>query len=226
MTTKRPRNKIEIDFSEVEESYSKFIKETIKQANKLGVSVKLLKVRKVQYTDHGVDEVGFSNGYFCDEELELVVAADQPFDKWFRVFIHESSHMDQWHEGDPYWDTVDFCGIDSGSIMELWLNHHVELNREQQQKMIMPSVYVELDCERRALKKILKYKLPLSPTEYAKRANAYVWFYLVMPYTRKWYEIGEEPYNNQVILDYMPGHLNMNYEEVPQEIIDLYQENI
>ena len=219
------KNKIEIKLSKLDKVSRNFIKKTIKQANRLGVRVSLLNERKVRYTEEGED-AGYSNGYFCDEDMELAVACKQSFKQWFKVFVHESSHMDQWHEGDPDWDTVNFCGIDSGSILDLWLNHHVELDEKQLTKILKPSVYVELDCERRTIKKIIKNKLPLDPAEYAKRANAYVWFYLVMPHTRKWYKIGKEPYNNKRIVKYMPAHLNMNYEEVPYEIVELYRKNI
>jgi len=212
------KNKIEVNLNKINQPYRRFIKQTIKLAKKNNVRLSLLNERQVEYDDNG----GKCNGFFCgDEDSEgpqLAVATKQPFKKWFSVFIHEAAHMDQWLEKDPLWDGPDYGGEDGGSLIELWLSGHIQLNESQLKQYMADMRDVEVDCEKRTVQKILKEKLPMSTDYYTQRANSYLWFYTYMIETRKWYTIGKEPYNTPEIVEEMSTEFARDYNRIPQTI--------
>ena len=211
---------IQINLNKIPIQYHPFINHVIEQCETNGIRLFLSKERKVAFNKSGDS---FCNGYFCDGELELVTACGQPFDAWFSVFIHESSHMDQWLEKDPIWTSGEISGVESSDILELWIQNHIELNKKQKEKIINSALQVELDCERRTIKKIKQWNLPMNVELYAQRANAYVWFYHYMGIVRKWYTIGYEPYNIPKIVTNMPTDLNGSYLTIPPHIKTIFK---
>jgi hypothetical protein len=70
---------------------------------------------------------------------------------------------------------------------------------------------IEHDCEARVLKLIEKEEFGniLEPALYARKANAYVNFYLFVIENRKWYKAKQEPYNIQEVYNLFPDELLM-----------------
>jgi len=178
---------------------------------------KELKKNKVKLNFSKTRLVDGCNGYFSDSpKPELAVAVDQPFEKWFPIFVHESCHFDQWMEQCPEWTNTIMSSSDSNSVMELWLNGEITLSRKQRENIIGLCRDCELDCERRAIGKIKGWKLPINPEYYAQRASAYIHFYNVLMETRRWYdETLSEPYNMERIVKAMPENLDGDYSKLP-----------
>ncbi len=86
----------------------------------------------------------------------------------------------------------------------------------------MSAKELELDCERRAVKKIKKFDLPLDVEEYIKQASAYIHYYNYMQLRRNNYTPGKEPYYNNTITSAMPKTLRGKYKRLPKNIIPLY----
>ena len=107
------------------------------------------------------------------------------------LLVHEFSHMQQWIENSKVWsygkylDDVDrwLVGDDVKDIDE-------KINKIQ---------LLELDCERRAVKYILKYSLPINLKIYCQKANAYLFFYTWMRETRTWSREGNSSYADKNI---------------------------
>lgn len=219
------KNDIQIDLSNIEQPFKSFIESTIKEANSLGITVLLSSERQIVLDE---EENTHCNGYFCDDEMLLAAACGQDFDAWFPVFIHESSHMDQWNEDDPTWmaSAAELAGVETGLVLDLWLFNHVEATPEQLMKFLAPTREVELDCERRTIQKILDNNLPMDTSAYAQRANAYVWYYNIIGVVRKWYTIGKEPYNIPEIVSRMSTNLDGDYSVTPPEIEELFLQHM
>lgn len=163
------------------------------------------------------------NGYFSIEPHPILsVATGKPHQEWVPTLIHEFSHSQQWLENHPAWSDCYIDGIDAGSLCENWLAHEVEYTFEEITKIHDKLKYLELDCERRALKFIKQFNVPLDLVEYAQKAGSYVMFYNIMSYTRKWYTIGQEPYNIKEIWQSMPTTLRGRYNKVTQKHLDVY----
>lgn len=127
------------------------------------------------------------SGYFSEEPKQLMCGCGGPIEEWLPILVHESCHMDQWLEKDPIWD----CGkindsIEASEVIELWLEHKIELTNNQITEYINAVRDNELDCERRSVKKIKELNLPVDIDVYIKKANSYALFYNLLPIVRCW----------------------------------------
>lgn len=204
---------IDISLNSIPKDYRPFVDYTIHLAKQHNVNVILSKERHLKLSKHMS-----CNGYFQDEEPEFAVACGQSFDSWFNIFIHESSHMDQWIEQCPEWVTSD---IDD--MLTDWLEHDREFPESQLINANQVTIQAEVDCDRRVLKKIEKWKLPINIQKYAQVANAYSWFYHYMLEVRKWYTVGKEPFNNPEIVKRMPTNLDADFITFPEEIRQIFK---
>lgn len=169
-------------------------------------------------------------GYFCENEKTgeriLAVATDVPLKHWITVLLHESSHMDQYLENCQEWQDCKMeDGSDSTDALFKWIDG---ANIDNIYDIGMRSLRVELDCEKRTVKKIMDYNLydHIDVIEYIKKANAYIYFYLYVLETRKFYTKGNEPYTNSMIWSVAPVHFQGDYSTIPQPLYDAFKEYI
>ena len=143
------------------------------------------------------------SGYFDGGETpQLVVAGKRP--DMASILVHEFSHLTQWVDGIDLWDASN----DSLNKLTEWLggknvkniHKHIELCRE-----------LELDNEKRASKYVKKYKLGIKPSDYIRRANAYVLFYNWLLISRKWSSPKNSPYTNKNLSKVMSNKFDMDY---------------
>jgi hypothetical protein len=99
-------------------------------------------------------------------------------------------------------------GVDNSNI-----DNHIALARD-----------LELDNEKRSVKIIKKFNLPIDIKEYTKRANAYVQFYNYMMITRRWSDPKNSPYTNKKIIEAMPDRFNMDYTVLPKKLLKVFIE--
>jgi hypothetical protein len=198
-----------------------YINDLFLKAKQHNVSILLSKERSVQLSDNPNSQC---NGYFDGDKAKLAVACgNQPFEVWFPILVHESCHMDQWIEKCPAWINGYIGGVDSTTILDLWVNHHIELTDDQLWKVIDMTREVERDCEARVIEKALQYGLPMDIIEHAKKGNSYVYFYNIIGLVRKWYEIGSEPYSIPAVWNNMPPDFNRDYTKIPHDVFHLYR---
>lgn len=196
-----------------------YIDNLFAKAKEHNVSVLLSKERSVK-TNSGSE----CNGYFDGDLAKLSVACGgQPFENWFPTLVHESCHMDQWIEKCPAWTNGYIGGMDTSLILDLWVNHHIEMTEDQLWSTIDATREIERDCEARVVEKALQYGLPMNVEEHAKKGNSYVYFYNIIGLARKWYEIGNEPYSIAAVWNNMPSDFNRDYSTIPTSIFHLYR---
>lgn len=94
------------------------------------------------------------------------------------IIVHESCHVDQHLEGINIWNDSIF---NSGDMWTLYSQNKIGKTKRLK-KYFKTLLEIELDCEKRAVKKIIKYNLPLNISNYIKMANVYLYSY------RKFYE--------------------------------------
>ena len=120
-------------------------------------------------------------------------------------------------EGCKEWEE----GCEGIGHLEDWLAGKRKKNIKQH---IDKSRDLELDNEKRSVKLIKQWNLPIDIKDYIKRANAYVQFYNWMYYSRKWSKPGNSPYRNQAIYDAMPDTFRMNYKQMAKKYQKLFEE--
>ena len=169
----------------------------------------------VKFSEGGI----LCNGYFDDITSTLACALGKDVSQWLVILLHESCHMDQWVEKVPEW--TENVGMDN---IEKWLNGDDSVNMNNIDNEIKTSIIVEVDCEKRTVKKIKKYGLDsiINIDEYIQKSNAYVLFYLWMRKNRKWYEIGKEPYNITDVVSVMPNTFDIDYTILDPKIEKTY----
>lgn len=194
---------------------NQFALDLIQIADKHNIDVLLSKDPEVWLT-----EDFDCNGYFDIATRKLAVACGQPIEQWYPVLVHESCHLDQYIEKSPVWTNALIGGIEAVNILELWINHQIELNDEQLWKIIDAARDLELDCERRTIQKFKKYSMPINVEQYTKQANAYIYLYNIVAMTRSWFKT--EPYYAERIWSQMPSDFNRNYKFLPISVMSLF----
>lgn len=133
-----------------------------------------------------------TSGYF--DNTSLVVAGSKK--DWADVLAHESCHMDQFLEKDPIYMLSD----NSLAVVDDWLLGKEFSNTELIRKFCNV-IKMELDCEKRTVKKLRKYKIYPDTKNYIKQVNAYLFGYWATFRDRVWCPF---PYNNKKIVNKMP----------------------
>ena len=154
------------------------------------------------------------SGYFDEEEL--AVATNKKENDWLTILIHESCHLDQYTQKIAIWNQ----GDDGLDIIDKWLEGG-ECASQRLQKAFIDTIKLEADCEKRSVKKIKKYNLPINQEVYIQKANAYILSYWATYRDRKWFPF---PYNNPKIYKKMPKtFLSMkDYLNINHPLLSLY----
>jgi hypothetical protein len=76
-------------------------------------------------------------------------------------------------------------------------------------KHFQRTIDLERDCEVGALGLIKKFKIGkiISPTDYARKANAYLYFWRYFVDRKTWYEEGHPPYDQKPVFSRMPSEI-------------------
>lgn len=154
-------------------------------------------------------------GYFADTPPILAFANGHKDS--LDLLIHESSHMDQWIEKLNLY--VISKKKDDDEVFDSWLAGK-NFSKQKINATIGRIQAVELDCEKRSIKKIKKYKLPINVETYIKKANSYIFLYTLIKENRKWTKT--PPYRIKKIVNLMPGKFLNDYSKVPDNIKELY----
>lgn len=147
-----------------------------------GVKLILQKTKMVKLAKNS-----YCSGYFNDvPKPKIVVAVDKPIEQWLPVLVHEFCHLEQFLEGDLTWTNLEIYETDSCTEFQDWLDGNDELHPELITYHMKRVIDMEFNCEKRAVKKIKKFKLPINIEDYIQRANVYMWFYSAVKEMRKW----------------------------------------
>ena len=192
---------------DIPEEFKPFIASVKRQCKTYGVELVLSPSKQVVLTDDFVQEC---SGYFEDLDKVLVVACGKPFSEWGEILIHEFCHMEQW-KSDHRWSD---WNIHTGRTWE-WLAGDLMMNKTQLLNTLDKMVEMEKDCEMRAVEKIRKWGLPISITQYIKKANVYLYSYHMLP------EIKRFPtgiYSDRKLIEMSPTGFKKSYRKLPEDM--------
>ena len=171
-------------------------------------------IRDVAYVKLGSFKCG---GWFDGEDMELVCSMKN--DKGIALLAHEFSHFYQWAEGSELWEIA--AKSNSHSAMHDWIEGKPVRNIK---KHIAICRDLEVDAEKRAVKMIKKYNLPIDIDEYIRGANAYIYFYNYILDIRRWSKPNNSPYRNKILIASMPKTFMKDYSVLPDRLLRVYQE--
>jgi hypothetical protein len=135
------------------------------------------------------------SGYF-DEESLVVATKKKDQNEWISTLLHEACHLDQFLKGPSVWTPDD----QALHIVEAWIDGK-KMTKQKRNKGFKNALALELDCEKRTIQKIKKYKLDIDIKDYIKKANSYLFAYTHALHERHWYK---QPYENKKIYSKMP----------------------
>ena len=163
------------------------------------------------------DGVAIGGSFGGVRKLVLTSCVARP--DWLYILVHESCHVDQYlYAHDKMW----LAKGNSYDQLDMWLHHKKDRYIKQHLDNVRD---LELDCEKRAAKKIKKYNLPIDVKEYVQRANAYIYFFTYLYHSRKWPSAKKSPYAQPAIWQKMPTHFKKSYE-LDEKIFELYKTNL
>lgn len=198
-------------------SLNKFLTDTIEKAASNGIAVHLICDKEFKYG--GLYDENESLLTVCVTDSEGKINSD-----WIKLFIHESCHMDQDVEKSDIWSASVIGDTNAFSIVDEWLSNIIELSPTQIEKYIDIMQAIEIDCEKRSVQKIKKYKLKIDIKQYIKEANAYIYFYEALKETRQWTKPGKGPYRIPQVVELCPDTFQKNYKE-NREVIELIKKH-
>ncbi len=199
------------------ENISSFITSLKRKANKLGIQLQLdnnkfIIDNKLECAGYFMEKIGRIPGI-------LATATGLSIKEWLPILVHESCHMDQWNEKIKLWDEADRL---NPNLIDEWLNGK-DFSTKRVEAAINITRDLELDCEKRAVKKIKKFNLPIDISEYIQKGNCYLFFHNYMKKTRKWYDPKNDPFTNPKIYKLVSKDWYESYDETPKEIERLFK---
>jgi len=162
-----------------------------------------------------------TNGYFdhMSEPARLAVATGDSA-KWFWVFVHEYCHFNQWIEQCAGW-------LEYEKYVKHWDVYASGICPNVKGMDVIKEFQcardLELDCEKRVVRMIKKYNLPIKVEDYIRNANAYVYFYSYVRDNARWYKVA--PYRVKEILKVMPTKFltTKQYDKLPSGYVELIE---
>jgi hypothetical protein len=188
-----------------------FIRHVKLECKKHNVKCVLKPTKTVRLTDDN----DRCSGYFDEENL--VVAMNRP--DALQILVHEYCHLTQWAEQSELW--VASVKNNSHDKLYRWLAGE---NVRGIDKAISICRDLELDNEKRAVKMLKRFNLPIDTDVYIKKANAYVHFYNYMRVSRKWSTPKNSPYKNERLVETMSNKFDMDYENLPDNLLKIFIE--
>jgi len=189
---------------------TEFVKYVKSECRKHGIKF-VLKYSKTVRTPENIKCTGYCEP---DDLKELVVAKKDP--NWLMTLVHEYGHLTQWADQSKEW--TDSYSIDN---VDDWLNGKDMPNIK---KALAVTRDLELDNEKRSVKLIKEWNLPIDIKVYTRKANAYVQFYNYLHYTRRWCKPENSPSRNPKIWKKMPSTFRMNYEILEEKYFKIFQD--
>lgn len=188
---------------------TRFVKHVRSECKKYGIKF-LLKRSKYVITEGNIRCVG----WFDDIKKELVVAGKDR--NWLLTLVHEYAHLTQWADKCKEWqDTESIGNIDD------WLNGKEIKNPK---RALAKTRDLELDNEKRSVKLIKEWNLPINIKIYTQKANAYIQFYNYMYLTRRWHPIKNSPSTNPKVYKQMPAIFSMNYKKLSEKYLKVFED--
>lgn len=194
------------------EGSEKFISDIRKKARLHGVKIKFVD-KPLIYAKN--DPLGCT-GYFDENEMILCVSNIKNEDSFIPILAHESSHMDQFIHDKYLWDKSN----PGYTIFFEWLEGKTIVKQEVLIEAVQDIIRLELDCERRALKKIAKYKLDVDLEHYIRGTNAYLFGYLFALETKHW---TPQIYYDDEIVAACSTRLRKVYDRIPQKLYRVFR---
>jgi hypothetical protein len=200
-----------------------YINDLVRRTAELGVKLRM------EQAEHLVYEGTKCSGFFVHIP-EPVLAFPLLGSESETTMLHESQHMEQWHENCKAWrDHMVTSTIGAEDLLFLWIDGKVEMNNVQSHGFAQLACNVELDCDKRTVRLMRRLKkegkTDIDVKVYTQKANAYAMFWKFVGESKRWYEIGRQPYVLPEVYEEFPNTFNLDYSELPRKFKRLFEKH-
>ena len=193
----------------MEDNVERFIEHVKAECKKHKIKLQLRKVKYLKL--YGNIKC---SGYFDEEVGVLAIAIGR--EGWLGVLVHEYGHLTQWVEQCKAW--TDGAGTAN-------IDHWLSGKRVRNIKVALAKTRdLELDNEKRSVKLIKQWDLPIDTKVYTRKANAYICFYNRLLITRRWCHPDNSPSRNSKVWKKMPTRFNMDYENMSEKYHKIFED--
>lgn len=187
--------------------FLKFVRETCR---KNGVKLKIGRGKSVNMKPFGF----MVSGYFDEEERVLCCASGGSESKFMATLVHEFAHVLQWIENDS---SYKFCNHRKyGSVQSavcMWINNEITIRDKYLVSYTEKLIACELNAERRAVKMIKQFNLPIDLERYSKNASAVLYSYWLTIKKKQWdFKIGQKQ------MDASGSSLRRSFKSIPKSV--------
>ena len=191
----------------------RLIKDLVCDLVQNGITVRFAAEKTVSYESVKKKKITCC-GWF--DEIELACATKQPEEYWVQTFCHEYIHFLQFKEKSEH-------AINENDILFDKFLCNMRVSKSKLDIAIDKLQKTELDCERRSVQLLKKYKTGFNFKRITQRANAYIYFYSVAKDLKSWYV--SSPSLIKEIIDMMPSKFLriQQYKKVSPEVFNLYK---
>lgn len=170
------------------------------------------------------ENITTGGGYWDDLDIEnptFGCAIGHPTEQWLQTFAHEYCHYLQWLEQDKIW--LDYRSVRSEDVEKIFNNKAIEKWKLDQ--ALDCSKMLELDCEKRTVALLNKYKIPINIPEYIQKANVYIHFYNHSKQYRQWYPLNKSPFKITSLIKTASTNFYKNYDKIPEAMSKEYKKH-
>lgn len=151
-------------------------------------------------------------GFFDDRKILIKVAGNG--EGFLSTLVHEYCHFLQYINDISIYRKSD----QASAIVENWL-----LGKNYDPHTLKRAFFLvramERDCEKRSVKLIKEFNLPINVKTYAKQANCYIYTHFLMEETRKYWMYKKSPYKSRVVMKLMPSTMKVkSHVTIPPKI--------
>lgn len=189
-----------------------FIKDVRRIARANDITIRLPKTDVVYYED----DPNPCSGFFHSDDRLLVVGTGTTQSRWLSIMVHESCHMDQFIEDQFLWEK---CSPAYNIFFDWLVDDMSVVKREVLEEAVQDIIRLELDCERRSIRKIKQYDLQLDIPYYIKGVNIYMYSYLYMLDIKKWMP---KIYDNRDARRVASSRLSTSYTKIPRRLLRVF----
>lgn len=196
---------------------AQLLADAISNLQKHNVSIILSYDKKVRSSDGK-----YCKGYWEDDDKDNPVFAcsirGSP-ESWIGVFAHEYCHFLQWLDKDIIWkryhdldgDILCDC-IDNKPVKAKDLDYYMDTVRD-----------IEWDCEKRTVKLLKKYGIPLNIDDYIRAANIYIFYYTYLKTSRKWTDEKKKAlYEFPEVRNLVKTSFYRSYTKIPSDLLKAF----
>jgi hypothetical protein len=196
---------------------AKMLAECIHTLQQNNVSIKLSKSKRVKSPDGSL-----CKGYWEDSDSNNLVFAcsiQGDIEEWIGTFAHEYCHFLQWLDKDKVW--CKYHKLDPEILINCITNKPIK--EKDLDYYLTVSQDIELDCEKRTVKLLKSYGVPIDYEKYIRSANVYIFYYSYLKISRRWNNTSNiSIYKIPTLQSIVKSKFYSSYGEIPDNLLKAF----